>query len=105
MPLSCRVGTVLLPLLLVLLLTLVLLSYHHNSLPDDSRLPRPARSESMSLDVFTHIKTKLKLPESRILDFKPSRETTQILVPNDKIIVMARLSEENTDWVSGDLAE
>lgn len=105
MRLSYRVGTILLPLLLILLLTLLLLSYHHNSLPHDSRLPRPARSESTPPDVFTHIKTKLKLPESRILDFKPSRKTTQILVPNDKIIVMARLSEENTDWVSGDLTE
>lgn len=32
-------------------------------------------------------------------------ETTPIVVPNDRIIVMAKLSTEDTNWVSADLTE
>lgn len=32
-------------------------------------------------------------------------DTSEIVVPNDRIIVMARKSNEDTSWVSADLAE
>ncbi|PWY93908.1 hypothetical protein BO94DRAFT_509862 [Aspergillus sclerotioniger CBS 115572] len=36
---------------------------------------------------------------------RPVYETTPIIVPNDRVIVMARLSTEDTSWVSTDLNE
>lgn len=36
---------------------------------------------------------------------RPLYETTPIIVPNDRVIVMAKLSTEDTSWVSNDLAE
>lgn len=36
---------------------------------------------------------------------KPSREKTEIVVPNDRIIVMAKLKDVDTNWVGAELAE
>lgn len=39
------------------------------------------------------------------LGSRPVYETTPIIVPNDRVIVMAKLAAEDTAWVSNDLAE
>mgnify|MGYP001150020098 CR=1 FL=1 len=106
MRLSCRLGSVL-PFLVILffLLTLALLPRKDDPLPVEPEVKKPARSRSKPLDLFTHFKTKLKLPEPGVLERQPSRETTEIIVPNDRIVVMAKLSFEPTDWVPGDLSE
>ncbi|PLB44894.1 hypothetical protein P170DRAFT_440099 [Aspergillus steynii IBT 23096] len=36
---------------------------------------------------------------------QPTYETTPIIVPNDRVIVMAKLAAEDTSWVSNELAE
>lgn len=36
---------------------------------------------------------------------QPIYETTPIIVPNDRVIVMAKLAAEDTAWVSNELAE
>jgi hypothetical protein len=101
MRLSYRLGS----LLLLALFAVFLLSRNVGSLPNDKPLQKPSKPASRPRDIFTHIKTKLRLPQSRILGMRPSRETTEIVVPNDRIIVMARLAAEDVGWVSGDLTE
>lgn len=103
MRLSYRLGS----LLLVALVAVFLLSRNVDSLhlPNDKPLQKPSKPDSRPRDIFTHFKTKLRLPQSRILGMRPSRETTEIVVPNDRIIVMARLAAEDVGWVSGDLTE
>ncbi|OJK01352.1 hypothetical protein ASPACDRAFT_77125 [Aspergillus aculeatus ATCC 16872] len=39
------------------------------------------------------------------LGSRPVYETTPIIVPNDRVIVMAKLAAEDTAWVSNDLAD
>ncbi|RAL12874.1 DUF3431 domain-containing protein [Aspergillus homomorphus CBS 101889] len=39
------------------------------------------------------------------LGSRPMYETTPIIVPNDRVIVMAKLAAEDTAWVSNDLAD
>lgn len=47
----------------------------------------------------------MNIPNSSLLNMKPSRETTQIVVPNDRIIVMAKTKGVDTNWVGVELAE
>lgn len=103
MRLSYRLGS----LAALLLLSLFLLNHHLDHLPHGSRSPfwKSSRATTKPPDVYTHRKTKLKFPDSSLLRIQPSRETTEIIVPNDRIIVMARLSSEDTSWVSADLTE
>lgn len=92
-------------LALVLLVSLFLLSRHLDSLPHSSIARSSRAGAAKSRHVLTTLKTKLNFPESSVLKIQPSRETTDIFVPNDHIVVMARLASEDVDWVSGDLAE
>lgn len=41
----------------------------------------------------------------KVFDKKPVYETTPIIVPNDRTLVMAKLSYEDTSWVGNDLNE
>lgn len=41
----------------------------------------------------------------KVFEKKPVYETTPIIVPNDRTLVMAKLSWEDTSWVSNDLNE
>ena len=41
----------------------------------------------------------------KVFDKKPVYETTPIIVPNDRTLVMAKLSHEDTSWVGNDLNE
>lgn len=41
----------------------------------------------------------------KVLNKKPLYETTPIIVPNDRVIVMARMSHEDTSWVRNELAK
>lgn len=92
---------------LLLLLAFFLVKYHLDSLRNGSLRPfwKPAKAQRPP-DVYTHIKTKLNLPESSLLlKSQLSLETTEIVVPNDRILVMAKLAAEDTNWVGTDLAE
>ena len=48
---------------------------------------------------------KTKPGDRKVLSKKPAYETTPIIVPNDRTIVMAKMSWEDTSWVSNDLNE
>lgn len=41
----------------------------------------------------------------KVWNKKPLYETTPITIPNDRVIVMARLSHEDASWVRNDLGE
>lgn len=41
----------------------------------------------------------------KVLNKKPLYETTPITIPNDRVIVMARMSDQDTSWVRQELAE
>lgn len=48
---------------------------------------------------------RTKPGDRKVLSKKPEYETTPIIVPNDRTIVMAKMSWEDTSWVSNDLNE
>lgn len=41
----------------------------------------------------------------KVLEKKPAYQTTPITVPNDRVIVMAKMSYEDTSWVGEELAK
>ena len=49
--------------------------------------------------------TKQPSGNRKVWNKKPLYETTPITIPNDRVIVMARLSHEDTSWVRNDLGE
>lgn len=49
--------------------------------------------------------TKPVSSNRKVWNKKPMYETTPITIPNDRVIVMARLSHEDTSWVRNDLGE
>lgn len=64
-------------------------SYHDSARPGVGRGGRKAKPSG----------------DRKVLSKKPKYETTPIIVPNDRTIVMAKMSWEDTSWVSNDLAE
>lgn len=92
---------------LLVVLVFFLIKYHLDSLHNESLRPfwKPAPVQRPP-DVFTHIRTKIKLPSSALrLSTQHNLETTEIIVPNDRILVMAKLAADDTNWVGTDLAE
>lgn len=49
--------------------------------------------------------TKPLSSNRKVWNKKPMYETTPITIPNDRVIVMARLKHEDTSWVRNDLGE
>jgi hypothetical protein len=113
MRLSYRVGSAAL-----LILAFILIKRHLDSLQDDSHVPSFWQFSSV---VGAGAAEPVATPESKpgnkkpqetpvpavdeTLPIKQTYEITPIIVPNDRVIVMAKLSKEDTSWVSTDLNE
>ncbi|PIG81458.1 hypothetical protein AARAC_009767 [Aspergillus arachidicola] len=104
MRLSIRVGTAAL-----LILAIFLIKRHLDTVQDDSRVPlssfwrfggSSAGSDSGNQDAPVD-KTAM---ESDVIS-PQNYETTPIIVPNDRALVMAKLASEDTSWVANDLNE
>lgn len=119
MRLSYRVGSAAL-----LILTFILIKRHLDSLQHDSHVPsfwqfsnvvEGGAAEPTSTPVATSVATpdsKAEKPQEKpdtavaeTIPIKQTYEITPIIVPNDRVIVMAKLSSEDTSWVSTDLNE
>ncbi|EAW13505.1 DUF3431 domain-containing protein [Aspergillus clavatus NRRL 1] len=108
MRLSYRVGSAAL-----LILTFFLIKRHLNTIQDDSlvqslwqftnvpeeSLPEPVVTPASHQEMIYATPTAGKEPST------PTFETTPIIVPNDRVIVIAKLSREDTAWVGIDLGE
>ncbi|GFG20403.1 hypothetical protein IFM61606_00528 [Aspergillus udagawae] len=113
MRLSYRVGSAAL-----LILAFILIKRHLDSLQDDSHVPSFWQFSNV---VGAGAAEPVGTPESKpgnkkpqetpvpavdeTLPIKQTYEITPIIVPNDRVIVMAKLSKEDTSWVSTDLNE
>ncbi|KKK18104.1 hypothetical protein P175DRAFT_0502484 [Aspergillus ochraceoroseus IBT 24754] len=90
----------------LLIILIFLIKRHLDSTTD---APRPktlwnynvgSKSDNSEFDLW---KSKWSASEAGVS--RQEYETTPIVVPNDRVIVMARLSTEDTNWVSADLAD
>ncbi|KAL5357602.1 hypothetical protein BJX96DRAFT_144842 [Aspergillus floccosus] len=99
----------------LLILAIVLIKRHLDGLQDDDRVQSafwhwdflknppstaPDHSNHPNPDIINQ--SAFDEPPERP---PPIYETTPIIVPNDRVIVIAKLSSEDTSWVSNDLAE
>ncbi|KAF4218864.1 hypothetical protein CNMCM8980_003560 [Aspergillus fumigatiaffinis] len=113
MRLSYRVG-----LATLLILAFILIKRHLDSLQDGSHVPSSWQfSNVVGGGAAEPVATPTSKPENEKpqetpvpaveepLPIKQTYEITPIIVPNDRVIVMAKLSKEDTSWVSTDLNE
>jgi hypothetical protein len=113
MRLSYRVG-----LATLLILAFILIKRHLDSLQDGSHVPSSWQfSNVVGGGAAEPVATPASKPEhekpqetpvpavEEPLPIKQTYEITPIIVPNDRVIVMAKLSKEDTSWVSTDLNE
>ena len=99
----------------LLILAIFLIKRHLDGLQDDARVQSafwhwdffknpqsasPDHSNPPNPDIINQ--SALDEPPERP---PPTYETTPIIVPNDRVIVIAKLASEDTSWVSNDLAE
>ena len=104
MRLSIRVGTAAL-----LILAIFLIKRHLDTVQDDSRVSlssfwRFGGSSAGSDEVNQGDQVDKTAMESDVI-VPQTYETTPIIVPNDRTLVMAKLASEDTSWVANDLAE
>jgi hypothetical protein len=103
MRLSYRVGSAAL-----LILAIFLIKRHLGSIQDDSRVPLTSfwrfGGSSATSDSSNHQEVGKPLLESDVVAHQ-TYETTPIIVPNDRALVMAKLASEDTSWVTNDLNE
>ncbi|GIK07744.1 hypothetical protein Aspvir_003411 [Aspergillus viridinutans] len=113
MRLSYRVGSAAL-----LILAFILIKRHLDTLQDDSHVPSFWQfSNVVGGGAAEPVATPDSKPENKkpqetpvpaveeTIPIKQTYEITPIIVPNDRVIVMAKLSKEDTSWVSTDLNE
>lgn len=104
MRLSIRVGTAAL-----LILAIFLIKRHIDTVQDDSRVPlssfwRFGGSSAGSDSGNQGAPVDKTAMESDVIS-PQNYETTPIIVPNDRALVMAKLASEDTSWVANDLNE